>query len=322
MRQDDDRVHAGDEKALTAEDVAAILHVSKSSVYNLVRQGELQSYNVGRKMRFTRKQVSDYISWSSSKQQVKQTSSVSPSYRKWLESQEHIKNTLTICGQDVILDVLANYLQQSGVYAKRAFVNSYDGLVMLYHDEADIASVHMWDSTSNTYNEPYIRQLLPGVPVVSVRLAIRQQGFCVAKGNPKSILTWKDLSRREVRMGNLPTGNGSRVLLDGHLSLLSLDAAEIKGYDTEYISAISLAEDIVSGAIDVGICDKNAIQCMEGVEFVPLQKEEFDLVMKQKVFASPEAQALLHIIRSLPFKKQFNGVAGYETGQMGRVILN
>lgn len=47
--------------ALTAEDVAEILQVSRSSVYKLVKTDELASYYVGRKLRFTMADVENYI---------------------------------------------------------------------------------------------------------------------------------------------------------------------------------------------------------------------------------------------------------------------
>lgn len=42
-----------DDDALTAEEVAKMLRVSKNSVYRLAQSGELASYRVGRKLRFT-----------------------------------------------------------------------------------------------------------------------------------------------------------------------------------------------------------------------------------------------------------------------------
>lgn len=309
-----------EEQALTAEDVAEILHVSKSTVYNLVRQGDIHSYNVGRKIRFTRKHVDDYIAWSVSKQHVPKGKDKGPSYRSWLKKQDHTENELIICGHDMILDVLANYLHMSQIPTLRAFVTSYDGLVMLYHGEAQVASVHMWDAHSDSYNEPYVRQMLPGMPAVIIRLTTRMQGFCVAEGNPKNILTWGDLARSDIRLGNRESGTGSRVLLDGHLSQLGIDAHAVNGYDTEFDSTLAMAEAIASGAIDVGVGNERLIRQVENVSFVPLQKEQYDLVMSQETFSTPEAQALLHVIRSLPFKRQFNGIDGYETGQMGRIV--
>jgi putative molybdopterin biosynthesis protein len=42
-----------DKNALSTQDVADLLHVSKSTIYDLIKRGEIQSYKVGRKVRFT-----------------------------------------------------------------------------------------------------------------------------------------------------------------------------------------------------------------------------------------------------------------------------
>ena len=64
------------------------------------------------------------------------------------------------------------------------------------------------------YNISYIPKLLPGVLCVIVHLVCRMQGFYVAKGNPKKINTWKDLTRSDVLMINRERGCGVRVLID------------------------------------------------------------------------------------------------------------
>ena len=49
------------DEALTAEEVAKLLKVSRGTVYSLKDKGELPSFLVGRKLRFTRRAVQDYI---------------------------------------------------------------------------------------------------------------------------------------------------------------------------------------------------------------------------------------------------------------------
>lgn len=49
------------DEALTAEEVARLLKVSRGTVYALKDKGELPSFLVGRKLRFTRKAVQEYI---------------------------------------------------------------------------------------------------------------------------------------------------------------------------------------------------------------------------------------------------------------------
>ena len=48
-------------KSLSTQEVAEILHVSKSTIYDLIRKGEIHSYKIGRKVRFTQDDVDTYI---------------------------------------------------------------------------------------------------------------------------------------------------------------------------------------------------------------------------------------------------------------------
>ena len=47
--------------ALSTQEVADMLNVSKSSIYNLIKKGEIRSYKVGRKCRMTVTDIKDYI---------------------------------------------------------------------------------------------------------------------------------------------------------------------------------------------------------------------------------------------------------------------
>ena len=51
-------------KSLSTQEVADILHVSKSTSYDLIRRGESHSYKIGRKVRFTQDDVDAYIAQS------------------------------------------------------------------------------------------------------------------------------------------------------------------------------------------------------------------------------------------------------------------
>ena len=57
-------------KSLSTLEVAEILHVSKSTIYELIRRGEINSYKVGRKIRFTQDDVDAYIARSRHEQSV------------------------------------------------------------------------------------------------------------------------------------------------------------------------------------------------------------------------------------------------------------
>ena len=48
-------------QSLSTQEVADILHVCKSTIYDLIRKGEIHSYKIGRKVRFTQEDVDAYI---------------------------------------------------------------------------------------------------------------------------------------------------------------------------------------------------------------------------------------------------------------------
>ena len=121
-----------EKKALSTQEVAEVLHVSNSTIYNLVRAGELRAYKVGRKMRFTERDVNDYIAQSQESQsQLLNTLLQKPAS----DPNAKAKRDSVLCGQDMILDVLSNHLRHRGIPALRAYIGSYDSLISLYRDE-------------------------------------------------------------------------------------------------------------------------------------------------------------------------------------------
>ena len=225
-----------------------------------------------------------------------------------------------ICGQDIILDVLSNYVAQTGIESLRAYIGSYDALADLYKDRVQVASSHLWDGETGEYNVPYVRKLLPGVTVVVVNLTYRMQGFYVAKGNPKNLRTWEDLLRPSVRLVNREKGAGSRVLLDEHVRLLGAEPSSIEGYSTETQSHIAVASSVARGRGDVAVGSEKIARQVEGIDFVPLQKERYDLVVKRENFDSRPVRTMMGVLESGLLREEFAGLGGYDTSDMGRIV--
>ena len=309
-----------DEKnALSTQEVADMLHVSKSTIYDLIKRGEISSYKVGRKVRFTEDDVKKYISHSRDSQSVMGTSASDvPSFS--LMGGDKKTDGFIICGQDLILDVLSNYMRLHGVPALRAYIGSYDSLVSLYRNKVNVASVHLWDSDTDTYNIPYVRRLLPGIPTVIIHLTCRIQGLYVQKDNPKGITTWADFERDDITMINREQGAGSRVLLDENLRLLGIYGSAIRGYETETQSHLAVASAVSSGKADVAVGNEKIARQVDNIEFIPLQKERYDLVIRKEYLHTTEIETLLKIIRSEAFKNEFEHIGGYDTSEMGKIV--
>lgn len=306
--------------ALTAQDVADILKIAKNTVYELIKRGEINHYKVGRKVRFTRSDVDDYIagfrrpgSALAAREDEMGWSSLAlpPSNRNFI-----------LCGQDMMLDVLANHLSRHplGRPTLRAHIGSYNGLISLYRGEVQAATSHLWDGDTGEYNTPFVRRLLPGVRAVIIRLIRRVQGLYVAKGNPLGLKGWEDFTRPEVTMINRETGAGSRVLLDEHLRLMGLYGRDIKGYAAEGQSHHMVASAVGRGQADVAVGHRKAAEQVEGVDFIPLQKERYDLVVKREDMGEPVIKALLEILRSPGFRRELESMGGYDLKGMGEIV--
>jgi len=309
--------------ALTVEDVAAMLHVSKSGIYGLIKNGEIDFYKVGRKIRFTEINVRDYIE--KSKVSTRSTTRVGPASLdedKYFDlSAERRKEAgFIICGQELILDVLSNFMRMHGVMALRAYIGSYDSLVSLYHDKISIATSHLWDSLSDDYNVPYVRSILPGVRCVIVNVTYRMQGLYVAKGNPKGIQSWRDFARDDITMINREKGAGSRVLLDENLKLLGLYGSRIRGYGNENQSHLTVASAVGRGDADVAVGNEKIARQVDNIDFIPLKKERYDIVIKKEHFDQPEVVTMLKILRSDKFQNEFKNIGGYDIIDIGKIM--
>jgi len=306
--------------ALTAQEVADILKIAKNTVYELIKRGEINHYKVGRKVRFTQADVDDYIAsfrrvgpavTARSDEIAWATLALPPSTRNFI-----------ISGQDIMLDVLSNYLSRHplGRPTLRAHIGSYNGLTALYRGEVQAATSHLWDGDTGEYNTPFVRRLLPGVRAVIIRLTWRTQGLYVAKGNPLSLSGWQDFVRPEVTMINRETGAGSRVLLDEHLRLLGVYGRDVKGYSTEGQSHHAVASAVGRGQADVAVGHQKAAEQVDGVDFIPLQTERYDLVVKREDMGESVIKALLEILRSPGFKQEFESMGGYDLSDIGEIV--
>jgi len=301
----------------TPEDVAKILKISRFTVYELIKRGELTAYRIGRKVRVEPADLEQY------KLRAKGIPlTVEAESDKLVDCHFSPEERLIICGQDVILDTLTRYLERKMPQARflRSYIGSMDSLFALYKGEVNVASSHLWDGDLDQYNIPYVRHLLPGQKVVVINLVYRMAGFYVAKGNPKELKDWADLTRDGIHLVNREKGSGARVLLDEKLRLLGANVNSIKGYELVETSHLAVASRIARGEADVGLgIEKVALQ-VKDLEFIPLTKERYDLIMRKKDLEKPHFKLLLKVLSSAQFRREVEGMGGYDVSQMGEVM--
>ena len=306
-------------KSLSTQEVAELLHVSKSTIYELIRRGEINSYKVGRKVRFTQDDVDAYIARSRHEQSVQPVRQVEVS-SELLSPVVRTGKPFLISGQDVVLDILSNYLHQNGIGADRCYLSSFEGLLALYEKKVDAAACHLYAVDEKSFNVPYVKRLMPGVKAVLVNISYRKQGFYVAAGNPKEIRGWRDLARRDVSILNRRPGSSARILLDGQLCRMDLDPRQIKGYEREMKSHLTMAAAIADGEADLALGTERISRQIDGLDFIPLLEERYDLVLRRDAMDTPAVETILEILRSAAFKKEIRHFTGNDYRDMCKIV--
>ena len=239
-----------------------------------------------------------------------------------LEDLSRIKNNIIVTGShDLILDILRNELQESiSAFNLVCFnVGSMGGLLALKQKRTHFATAHLLDPENGEYNFPYIKKILPQSELVVVNLAYREQGIMVKKGNPKNIKGIDDLVKKDIKFINRQKGSGTRVLLDYLLKKKGINPLNIQGYSREEYTHLMVASAVAEGNVDTGMGILSAAKAF-GLDFVPVTKERYDIIIPKEYYSSLKIQKLFTIIRSEKFKKKVLSLGGYDLSQSGRVI--
>ena len=304
-------------QSLSTQEVADMLHVSKSTIYDLIRKGEIHSYKIGRKVRFTQDDVDAYIARSRHEHSTRPVKTID-THSTLLTPELPEEPPVIISGQDVVLDILANYLQQAGCCAARTYLSSFEGLLSLYQDKVHVVACHLFDGAE--HNTSFVRSLLPGIPAVLVNVSYRTQGFYIQKGNPKHIPGWDDLARTDLSILNRRVGSSARILLDTQLKRLSIPAATVRGYNKIMKSHLTMAAAIAACEADLAIGTERVSRQMEGLDFIPLLEERFDLVIKKEAMDTPAIRQLLEVLRSAAFRQEISRFSGNNYRDLGTII--
>ena len=304
-------------KSLSTQEVADILHVSKSTIYDLIKKGEIHSYKIGRKVRFTQDDVDAYIARSRHEHSTRPVKNID-THSTLLTPPKEEQPELISAGQDVVLDILANYLQQEGVRVARTYLNSFEGLLSLYQDNIQVAACHLFDGYD--YNASFVRSLMPGIPAALVNISYRTQGFYVQKGNPKNIKGWSALLRQDISVLNRRVGSSARILLDVQLKRLGIPASRVKGYDRIMKSHLTMAAAVAAGEADLAIGTERISRQIDELDFIPLMEERFDLVIKKEMLETEAVQKLLKILNDPAFRNEIAHFSGNDYRDLGKII--
>ncbi|PEL09945.1 helix-turn-helix transcriptional regulator [Bacillus sp. AFS017336] len=305
------------ELSYTIEEVSQFLKVSKLTIYDLVKKGELPVFRVGRQMRIAANDLDNYIKNHKTNQPTTLSASVFEPHR----SNPKETNNIVISGQDLVLDILGKHIEKNSTYKSlRSFTGSLNSLISMYNDECDIVSLHLFDGDTGEYNLPYLKKILVGNPYILMNLLSRKAGLYVKKGNPLNITSWSDLNREDVKIINREKGSGARILLDEQLRINDISYKYIKGYEHEENNHLSVAAAVATGVGDVGVGIEKAAK-MIGIDFIPLITEQYDLVILKNAKNAHLINIVKDILSSHQFQSEIDSIGDYDTTKTGKVLF-
>ncbi|SDH35630.1 substrate-binding domain-containing protein [Desulfosporosinus hippei] len=300
---------------LTAAEAAKILKVSKYTLYELVKRGEIPAHHIGRQLRIDPAVLDQYL---------RGTLGINDPPPKPISTPPLVSPTLRFIGShDPVVELLFEFLRHTPlpIESSISFRGSMDGLISLYRGDADISGIHLWDDVSKDYNISFVKHVIPGESVCIVNLVQREQGFIVAPGNPFNLQTWEDITIEGLNFINRQKGSGTRLRLDAYLKAANISPARILGYEHEESTHSGVACHVANGQADVGVGVKAAAQRL-GLDFIPLFQERYDLVCMGKTTKTPVWHQLLSVLKSPGFIQAVHQQKGYDTSLTGKILLN
>lgn len=330
------------EKLLTAKEAAEILKVRKNTVYDMIKRGDLKASKLGKQLRIRQGDLEFYIQYGSQAKVYQEGNSEQKNNIEKVEFERNAQNRteknvmanpgfgqagmcdqIIICGQDMVLDLLANRLNQCiGENVFRSYKGSYNALYAMYQGEVNVATAHLWHGKTNSYNIPYISSMLPGTDLVVLHLLKRKQGFYVQKGNPKNIQSFENLKRSDITIVNREPGSGVRVLIDEKLRQAGIPTQEVNGYQNIVSSHLEAAAAVNRGDADVAVGSEKHSLSVPGIDFLFIQEESYDMVIRKEDFTKKPYQKMIEIIRSPEYQKEVAGLGGYNVENMGKIIYS
>jgi putative molybdopterin biosynthesis protein len=293
---------------MNTREVAGYLGINEKKVYFLAKSGKIPCTRVTGKWTFPKKLIDQWIEQSASGLMERKSN-----------SEEH--GFLLAAGSDdpslgILHDLYEAQTKPASFFMTT--VGSSGGIAAIRDGVADFATTHVLEPARGAADNLGVQELLASGAVV-VELFYRELGLVMAPGNPKGIRSLRDLIRPKLKFINRQPGSGTRIYFDHKLLRARLNAGKIDGYDTVVSTHLEVGLRVLMGAADAGLATRTTAQLL-GLDFIPLTRERFDMLVPKDRFLARGIQVLLGIIGSREFRERVGTLGGYDLTESGRII--
>jgi excisionase family DNA binding protein len=287
---------------LTTAEAARYLRLKERKVYDLVSQGVIPCVRVTGKLLFPRQRID-----------------------LWLMNHLEGDNAVSTPTPQVLAgsqDPLLEWaVKESGAELAMLCQGSGDGVQRLVDSRAMLSGMHIWHADTDRYNDPDALGLGGVRDLVLLRWATRQQGLLLAEGNPHGLKRLEDVTRPGVRLAHRQPDAGVSHLLQSMFAQYGIDSRQLNWASHPSLSEDDLALAIRQGEADAGVGIEAAAR-RQGLAFIPLKKENFDLAMRRRHYFETPVQRLLAFCASERFTHRAESLGGYDISELGKVVYN
>lgn len=246
----------------------------------------------------------------------------SPTLRvKLLDDLEKLHHTVVLAGCTPALSLWARAAQlwHPELRVQWTFDNSMSALHRLCRGEVHLAGMHLYDPVTQEHNVPFVQAALKDTPAVLINLGSWEEGLLIQPGNPLNLQSIKDLTRPGVTIVNREEGAGSRQVLERSLQQAHIDTQSVQGYEQIVYGHLEVAQAVATGKAVTGVSTASVAAAF-GLEFIPLHRSRYDLVILKPYLEEAPVQQLLGTLGHRRVLAQLAATGGYDTSQTGEVV--
>ncbi len=291
----------------STKEIAKFLNVNEKMVYSLIAEKGLPASKVTGKWIFPINLVRQWVELGTE------------NYPQLAKLPPYHGLVLIAGSNDLLLDkIISTFnIKHEDHMAMFGIAGSMGGLKALKQNLCHIASSHLV-ADNEDYNFPFLKDEMNQMPAV-VNFCLREQGIIVQKGNPKNIQSVKDLSQKGIKIINRQLGTGTRQLFDKQLKKAGITGESINGYDTALTRHMDVGLEILMNKADAGPGIR-PIASILGLDFIPICKERFDLLITKERFFDKGVQLFLSLLKGKVIQATAEEYGGYDLSMTGKMI--
>ena len=224
---------------------------------------------------------------------------------------------VVVAGCDPALGLLAGPLAELRPPRRLAWwpCNSAAALDLAAAGLVHAAGVHLPEGAPR----PAMPPRLAGTGAEVVVLGAWQEGLALPPSGPAGPADLAGVLDRGWRLVNREDGSEARSLLDAALAQAGAHPDDVPGYDTAVRSHLLVASAVAAGLGHAGVTMEPAARTY-GLDFVPLAREDFLLVVARPALDSPEVQALLRALATPALRTELGRLPAYDPRRCGEPL--